>query len=211
MTGRPGAALVNLLPFAIWSKTTYNQRLQFDLKTTDNPVCNLIKNNRQPAAPAAFHCPVRFWQFLSKSCRFVFLSLCQLSILLNINLGFNLHRPHMVPKGSLRSPKRMNFLKISFWSQKFHCNFSCIRNSNFGHEFWTKKGGSFPIWKISLQMWCLWNQFVMNFRKNDNIFSQKRGGGGEGVVSKIVQKNFKKFTRFGERRLPLAQEWIIPG
>ena len=43
MTGRPGATLVNLPPFAIWSQ-----------------------NNRQPTGPAAFQCPVQsisdsFW------------------------------------------------------------------------------------------------------------------------------------------------------
>ena len=30
-----------------------------------SPVCNLIKNNRQPAGPAAFQCPVCFQQFWS--------------------------------------------------------------------------------------------------------------------------------------------------
>ena len=35
-----------------------------------------------------------------------------------------------------------------FRSKKFHCNFFCIRNGNFGHEFLektSKRGGSFPI------------------------------------------------------------------
>ena len=36
-----------------------------------------------------------------------------------------------------------------FRSKKFHCNFFCIRNGNFGHEFPEKNSkrgrGSFPI------------------------------------------------------------------
>ena len=60
-----------------------------------------------------------------------------------------INRPSVQPsdrlqpaKGSLSPRIRMNFRKISergggghFRSEKFHCNFFCIRNGNFGNEF----------------------------------------------------------------------------
>ena len=61
-------------------------------------------------------------------------------------------------KGSPSLPLSMNFWKSSkggrgghFRSKKFRCNFFCIRNCTFGHEFPEKLwnmgggGGSFPI------------------------------------------------------------------
>ena len=68
---------------------------------------------------------------------------------------------------------------------------------NFSEKL-QKGGGSFSIWKVSLQIWS-------GLRKKSQFIFWKRGGEGEeGVKGRL--EIFRKFIRFPERRLPL--NWI---
>ena len=105
----------------------------------------------------------------------------------------------------------MNFWKSSkggrgghFRSKKFRCNFFCIRNCTFGHEFPEKlwnRGGSFPIQKISLQIQC-WSSWISE--KIATFFPKKGRGWGVKGGSEI----FRKFIHFRADSLPLLLDNI---
>ena len=107
------------------------------------------------------------------------------------------------PKGSLYIQKAMNFRKISERGvisdpKNFVAFFFALKTPILVMIFRKnvkKVGGSFPIWKISLQIWCRCNRFVMNFQKSCIIFYEIWAG---------------KFTHFGENGLPYIKVKIFP-
>ena len=64
-----------------------------------------------------------------------------------------------------------------------------------------KGGGSFPIWKISLQIWC----GLVRFRKKITIFFPEKGPGGGRVKGR--SEIFRKFIDIGKDGLPLEVSW----
>ena len=95
-----------------------------------------------------------------------------------------------------------------FRSKKFHCNFFCIRNGNFGHEFPKKKlrkkrGGVISDLKnfianlVPVQPVC---------GKNRNEIFRKRGGGGQRPFV-----NFPEIHPFSGRQASLTKDINISG
>ena len=75
----------------------------------------------------------------------------------------------------------------------------CIQNCNFSLEFpenFEKGGGHFRSEKFHCKFGAVWS----GLQKKLLYIFRKRGGGG---VVKGRSKNFRKFIRFPERRLPL--------